>query len=166
MKSLFAPWRSDYIKGVRKHEDGNNKCVFCITENNHDENQLVLGQYKHCNVIMNLYPYSAGHLLITPKRHIAELQDLNPEELNELMFLTKEATRILKDKVNAEGINVGMNLGSASGAGIPEHLHMHVLPRWIGDTGFLCSIANTRVISIDLQDAYNDLKPEFDKIKT
>lgn len=162
MKSLFAPWRSDYIKGVRKPEDENNGCVFCIDGNK--DNQLVLGRYKHCNVIMNLYPYSAGHLLVTPKRHVSNLEELTEEELNQLMFLTKEATRILKEKANSQGANIGMNLGKASGAGIPEHLHMHVIPRWVGDTGFLCSVADTRVVSINLKETYKDLKPEFDKI--
>ena len=151
MESLFAPWRANYIKGVRKPNDKDNGCVFCIEDSK--DNQLVLGRYKHCNIIMNLYPYSAGHLLITPKRHVSDLSDLTEEELNQLMLLTKETTRILKEKINAQGVNIGMNLGKASGAGIPEHLHMHAIPRWMGDTGFLCSVADTRVVSIDLKEA-------------
>lgn len=159
MEVLFAPWRTEYVKGIKKPDKCKN-CVFCKPE------QFVLGKYKHCNVILNLYPYSAGHLLIIPKRHVENLHDLNQEELNEFMLLTKEATRILKEKSNAQGINIGMNLGAASGAGIPEHIHMHVLPRWPQDTGFLCTIGNTKVVSINLDNVYKDLKPEFERINT
>ncbi len=113
-----------------------------------------------------MHPYNTGHLLIIPFRHVKDLHELTESELTEFGFLTAQSTKILQEQMKCDGINMGMNLGKAAGAGIPAHLHEHILPRWTGDTNFLPLLAETKTISIDLVKVYNDLKPYFDKPPT
>lgn len=115
--------------------------------------------------MMNRYPYNAGHLLILPLKHTAALSDLTPAARAQLMELTHHCTEILKKVLDAHGVNIGMNLGKAAGAGLPSHLHMHVLPRWRGDTNFLPLLADVKPVSADLQQLFNKLKPYVKKIK-
>jgi len=167
MKYLYAPWRSSYITKKTKPEAINkDSCVFCLklAENN-DEQNFILKRFKHNAIILNLFPYNAGHLMIVPLEHKKRPLDLNHEARIEFMELTSQAINILEKDLRAEGLNVGLNLGSAAGAGIPTHLHMHVIPRWTGDTNFMPIIAETKPISLDLNIVYQDLKPLFDKIK-
>lgn len=165
MKVLFAPWRKKYVKGASKPKQPK-ECVFCKDINSKsDQENFVLARYKTCFAVLNLYPYSCGHLMIIPHRHVAELTSLTEEELVELIKITTAATKIIKESLGAHGINVGMNIGEYSGAGIPDHLHMHALPRWSGDTGFLCSIFDTKVASVDLNIIYEKLKPQFEVLK-
>ncbi|HJM68759.1 MAG TPA: HIT domain-containing protein [Candidatus Babeliales bacterium] len=160
MKKMYAPWRTPYTKReAKKKGDG---CVFCTTFNSStDKDNFVLFRGKHCFVILNLYPYNAGHVLVLPNKHVDDLNDLNAEERTEMMELTNKASQILKNKVKAKGINIGLNLGEVAGGGIPDHIHMHVLPRWPHDTNFMPLIADTKLISIDLNDVYDLLKDEF-----
>ena len=114
--------------------------------------------------MLNLYPYNAGHLLIVSLDHKNRLKELSPEERNELIELTDKSIQILEKTINPAGFNIGLNIGKAGGAGIPSHLHQHVLPRWIGDTNFLPLLAETKQVSVNLKDLYNQLKPHFEAI--
>jgi len=168
MKKLFAPWRSEYASdfGEEKKEGiKKNKCLFCSQlKENKDEKNFILKRFKHSFVMLNKYPYNAGHLLILPIKHTATLSKLSKEELSELMELQSKSIDILFSTLKNDGLNAGLNLGKAAGAGIPSHLHIHLLPRWQGDTNFMPVIAQTKVISFDLSKFYKQLKKEFDKL--
>lgn len=168
MKKLYAPWRNAYSTKITEAKDtmtSQKDCVFCqqFKENN-DAQYFILGRFDHSVVIMNLYPYNAGHLLLLPQEHLADLEELSLEAQYELIELTTHCVTILKKALGAQGINVGLNLGKAAGAGIPSHLHTHILPRWRGDTNFLPLLAQTKQISTDLHEIYSKLLPHFQKI--
>ncbi len=168
MDILYAPWRDTYVTDTKKEKKpSENDCVFCekLATPDCDEQNFILKKTKHAFVILNLYPYNGGHLLILPQQHIANLEDLSQEVRAELMELVSASVVILKNTLKAEGINSGLNLGRAAGAGIPSHLHFHVLPRWFGDTSFISTIGNTKNVSVDLQRVYNDLKPAFQALE-
>lgn len=162
MKFLYVPWRSQYVKNKPKDD----ACVFCEKiASDDDANNFILGRYKHNAVFLNLFPYNAGHLMIIPYKHTNNLDELNKEEKSELIELVSQSIKILENHTKADGFNVGLNLGKAAGSGIPTHLHMHVLPRWEGDTNFLPTLSNTKTISFDLNKIYQDLKPHFNVLK-
>ena len=153
MNTLFAPWRMEYILGPKA-----DACVFCLPESTaRDQDDLVLHRGNLCFVVMNRYPYANGHLLVAPFRHVPDLTDLNDAESAEVMLLTRLSVRILREALNPEGFNVGVNLGSVAGAGIQEHLHVHVVPRWQGDTSFMTVCGHTRVVSEHLPATYAKL---------
>ncbi len=157
MKALWAPWRIDYILGPKPDE-----CVFCLPQDtDEDSDRLVLQRAKHCFVIMNKFPYSNAHLMVTPYRHVQCLTELDVDETSEMMEWIKNTTAILKSAFNPPGINIGLNIGEAAGAGIKEHLHFHLVPRWIGDHSFMAVMSETSVIPEHLQSTYNKLKPLF-----
>jgi ATP adenylyltransferase len=163
MKKLFAPWRDKYATDIAYDElEKLNTCVFCAQlKEKDDEKYFILGRFKYNFVIMNKYPYNAGHLLIIPNEHLDSLNKIEAEARTEMIDLVNKCTTLLEKELKTEGINIGINQGKASGAGIPEHLHAHVLPRWFGDTNFLPTIANTKQISTDMVAIYNKLKPYF-----
>ena len=165
MNKLYCPWRNKYIENRDKKEN-KNQCVFCdkIKTKKIDES-YILYKTEHSIVILNLYPYNAGHLLVIPAKHCSDLSVLSKQSKQDVMETISISTEILQKTLSCEGINVGINLGKASGAGIPEHLHVHILPRWDGDTNFLPTLANTKQISFDLNDTYKKLKPAFDSLK-
>jgi ATP adenylyltransferase len=155
MKQIWAPWRMVYIGG-----DHGDECVFCekaSSDQNEDESNLVLVRGEKTFVIMNLYPYINGHLLIVPKRHVGEIEDLNEEEMMELFKMTQKMVRVLR-AFNPQGFNVGVNIGRVAGAGVPGHFHIHVVPRWSGDTNFMPVFGDVRVISESLEGTYKKLK--------
>lgn len=159
MKHLWAPWRIDYILGPKPDE-----CVFCLPKStDEDEERLVLHRGEHCFVIMNKYPYNNGHIMVCPYRHVMALEDLTPEESGEMMSLLQKCTKILKKHFKCEGINIGLNLGEAAGAGIREHLHFHLVPRWNGDSSFIAVMDEVRTIPQYLQETYTALRPCFSK---
>lgn len=165
MKNLYAPWRSPYSSSEDAHKDESaspNECVFCrcAQEINATEH-FILKRYKYCYAILNKYPYNAGHLMIIPYDHVKKLTDLSINALHEIMAIVTKATTIIETQLKSEGINIGLNLGTASGVGIPAHLHWHILPRWHGDTNFLPTLAHTKVISFDLKEIYDLLAPHF-----
>lgn len=165
MDILYAPWRDKYVKkSIKKNEIKCIECVFCekFEGNVSDEEALILKRTKRCIVVMNLYPYNSGHLLVLPLEHVPELSDLSKDVRSELFELTNLSISVLQKTLKAEGINAGLNLGRASGAGIPKHLHLHVVPRWQGDTNFLPIIAETKQISVDMKRIYDELKVVFD----
>lgn len=164
MDILYAPWRDKYVKHSIKHKDDESQaCVFCTifsaTDVTHQE--FILKQTEHAIVLLNIYPYNSGHLLILPKMHAAHLEDLSKDVRVEMMELMTASIVILKNVLCAQGVNAGANLGKVSGAGIPDHLHLHVVPRWVGDTSFITVIGDTKNISVDLKRIYNELKPAF-----
>jgi ATP adenylyltransferase len=123
--------------------------------------RLVVHNGEHCFVVMNLYPYTGGHVMVTPKRHIATLAAATPEELSEMMGLARRLEAVLGEVYRPDGINVGMNLGRAAGAGIADHIHLHVVPRWSGDTNFMTTVSGTRVIPEDPEQSCRRLRPHF-----
>jgi len=170
MKNLFAPWRERYASDVdtedsKKEGIKADKCVFCAQlEQDNDKQNFILRRFDYTYVMLNKYPYNAGHLLILPLRHVSSLSQLSRVERAELMELANQSIEILKKTLKNDGLNVGINLGRAAGAGIPSHLHVHALPRWSGDTNFMPAIAQTKVISFDLQKFYDKLKPKLNNI--
>lgn len=156
---MWAPWRMSYILG-----DKQGACVFCdiaaAPESAHRE-KLVLVADENAIVCLNRYPFAASHLLVLPRRHVSDLEDLPPAEYDALMRLVREATRRLKSVTRPDGVNVGLNLGKAAGAGIAEHLHAHVVPRWNGDTNFMPVLADVRVMPEMLDESWQRLEPAF-----
>jgi ATP adenylyltransferase len=144
-----------YILNIHKDEG----CIFCEKpKQNRDEENLILYRGKTCFVMMNRFPYNNGHLLIAPYRHTADLSALSDEEKKEMMELAGEWVKQLSDRMGAQGCNVGMNLGRIAGAGIADHLHLHLVPRWEGDTNFMPVVGDTKVMSEALEDTYKKLK--------
>ncbi len=155
---LYRPQRRDYILKIYKPEG----CVFCSALNSGKSSEtLVVHTGKMASVIMNKFPYNSGHLLIIPNRHCEHIYDLEKDEYAEFTALLPLTLRVLKKSFNAAGFNVGMNLGYAAGAGIPEHLHQHVIPRWVGDANFLPLIAKTKVMIENLDQVYERLCKNF-----
>jgi ATP adenylyltransferase len=138
-------------------------CIFCdaVTDPAHDEKNFVLHRGLHTFVILNLYPYISGHLMIAPYAHVGELDAMPKEATDELMDLAKRCQTTLRAVYRPDGFNLGMNLGRAAGAGIADHIHMHLMPRWSGDTNFMTSVAETRVLSEDLPTTYDKLREKF-----
>ncbi len=168
MKRLYAPWRTRYTQHVSSNKEevtDEAHCVFCTQFNEHnDTNHFILRRFANTIVMLNLYPYNAGHLLILPVEHQAQLCQLTPLVRNELMEVISISMNILSTTLKAQGINMGLNIGKAAGAGIPSHIHFHLIPRWFGDTNFFPLIANTKQISTDLQEIYKQLLPHFQEI--
>lgn len=159
MDHLWSPWRYQFIAaGAPKDE-----CVFCriLRDTGNDEANLVVYRGRHNFVVLNLYPYTSGHMMIVPHEHVAHLNDAAQETTSELMRLTRVAERALETEYGPDGINIGMNLGSAAGAGIAGHLHMHMLPRWAGDANFMSTIGETRVLPEELSTTWRKLQAKF-----
>jgi len=154
LKRLWAPWRVEYILGEKE-----SKCIFCEKpKQEKDEDNYILFRGKRCLVMLNAYPYNNGHLMIAPYRHIDSVEDLEDNEARETMEILSRMITLLKKVLHPQGFNVGMNLGSVAGAGIVNHLHLHLVPRWKGDTNFMPLISNTKIISESLRKTYQKLK--------
>jgi ATP adenylyltransferase len=159
MKNLWTPWRRAYVSGTGEQSSG---CVLCEALARRGEpDSLVLHVGVRSFVLMNLYPYNSGHLMIAPREHVADLSRVAPEVLSELMQLTQLAERVLSRRYRPHGFNLGMNLGRAAGAGVPDHLHLHLVPRWEADTNFMAVFGEVRVIPEDLREAARELREEF-----
>ena len=156
---LWADWRSAYVSGIGAVAEGDTGCVMCNLVNATDDAAaLVLERAEHTITVMNLYPYGSGHLMVAPKRHLAAFDDLTDDENVAVARAQVRALRAIRVAYNPDGVNVGANLGRAAGAGVPGHLHVHLLPRWIGDTNFMTSIAEVRVLPEALRTGYDKLK--------
>jgi ATP adenylyltransferase len=162
---LWSPWRYDYIKsGSSEEKRRSSSCVFCSLQDEatgDDESKFILHRGRFNFVVLNLYPYISGHLLIVPYTHVGELDDAPKETTDELMDLTKRSQTLLRETYRPHGFNLGMNLGRAAGAGVAEHIHLHIMPRWMGDSNFMSTIAETRVIPEDLSTTYSKLHGKF-----
>ncbi len=157
MEKLWAPWRMEYI--LQEKPDG---CIFCDKpRQDRDRDNLILHRGAGCFVIMNFYPYNNGHLMVVPYRHSADLAALTAAEQSEMMALLGRCTTILTQQMKPHGFNIGMNLGRTAGAGIDDHLHFHIVPRWNGDTNFMPITGHTKVLSQGLQESWDQLKPWF-----
>lgn len=156
---LWAPWRMEYILGHRAHE-----CIFCeFAKQPPDKLRelLVLVVQEHALVCLNRYPFASSHLLVAPRQHVSDLVDLGEDEYASLMTLLRESAKRLRAATNAEAMNIGFNLGKAAGAGIAEHVHGHLVPRWSGDTNFMPVVADVRVMPEYLDEAWRRLYPAF-----
>lgn len=160
MDRVYAPWRSEYINGEKIEG-----CVFCHIINNpgRDKEFHVLYRDEECFIVMNKYPYSPGHFMIIPNHHTDKLEELDPKVWVKMNLLAQKGVKLLKDVLNAGGVNIGMNLGQIGGAGIAEHIHLHLVPRWMGDTNFITTIGETRVYSTDFEKLYLKLLDQVPK---
>ena len=154
---LWAGWRSSYIEDVAHHPPADD-CLFCALLEADPEDALILARNDLVFAVLNAYPYTSGHLMVAPVRHVGSLAALTRDEANALIGMTQDASVALERAYLPDGINVGANLGRAAGAGIPGHLHLHALPRWVGDTNFLTSIAEARVLPEALSASWEKLK--------
>ena len=161
MERLWSPWRERYIaSGVDSQGDS---CIFCLIggDPENDKVNFVLHRAQHAYVVLNLYPYITGHLLIVPYLHTGEFESAPKEITDELMDLAKRGQGALREVYSPSGFNLGMNLGAAAGAGVPDHLHIHLMPRWSGDTNFMTTVGDTRVLPESLETTYSKLQVKF-----
>ncbi|ACD66802.1 MAG TPA: HIT domain-containing protein [Sulfurihydrogenibium sp.] len=162
MERLYSPWRSQYIEGLEKSEG----CFLCKAyQENNDEKNLLLYRGERAFVILNLFPYNAGHLMVCPNEHIGDFTVLDDKTLYEISLLTKDMVKLLKKVLKPDGFNIGYNLGRAAGAGLETHIHNHIVPRWVGDTNFMPVLGEVRVISQDLKEKYYKLKEGLKDVK-
>ena len=158
MEVLWAPWRMEYVSSDGKKGG----CIFCpCDDRSQDEKRLILYTGKRSIVLMNRFPYINGHLLVAPLRHVSTLEALLPEEKLELITMVEKSIGVLKEAMNPEGFNLGLNLGKAAGAGVAEHIHFHDVPRWSGDTNYMTVLGEVRVIPEHIQATYRKLVPFF-----
>ena len=161
MKKLWAPWRIEYIRSPK--EDG---CIFCDKPaGDNDREDLILYRGEKVFILMNLYPYNNAHLMIAPYIHVDNTEELDTDTYKEIMVLADQSMAILKETMDAQGFNFGANIGAVAGAGIEEHIHFHIVPRWAGDTNFMPVLGHTKVEVQGLQECYDLLRPHFDCIK-
>lgn len=164
MEKLFSPWRSSYIESF-KTPSAETGCVFCnALKSKDDASSLVVWRGKQAFVVMNKFPYNSGHMMVVPKRHTAEFLSLSTDELAECMKLLQAGHQALQELCSPHGYNIGLNLGRAAGAGIDGHLHWHILPRWNGDTNFMPTIAEVKLVSEDMTKQQASLQVLFTKI--
>jgi ATP adenylyltransferase len=157
---IWSPWRMEYIESHRDDE-GEGGCVFCAVLQGDSREHRVLERRDLAFVTLAKYPYNPGHLLVLPTRHVGEIEGVKPDEAAEIFELTQRSIRVLREASEPHGFNVGLNLGRVAGAGIPDHLHWHVVPRWGGDTNFMPVVAETRVLPELLEQTYEKLAPRF-----
>jgi len=163
-RNLWAPWRIEYIAEL---SEAAGECFLCRYSDDaaNDRRNLVLWRGRHCFVVMNRFPYTGGHCLIAPLRHVGELDALDDATLLELMSMLRDGQKALARAMNAEGFNIGLNIGRCAGAGLPGHLHLHLVPRWGGDTNFMHVLGDVRVIPQSLEALYDAIKQSADELK-
>lgn len=159
MEHLWTPWRSKYVSRATPFD----QCIFCAAlADNDDQKQLLIHRATHNFVILNRFPYSSGHLMIAPNVHVSRLTEIDEQAAQEMMKLARAAETILEETYRPHGVNLGMNIGEAAGAGIAAHIHLHVLPRWTGDANFMTTVGHTRVMPEALEDTYTKLRGRFE----
>ncbi|MEI6090177.1 MAG: HIT domain-containing protein [bacterium] len=164
MKTLWSPWRSQYIDTFSDEcSKADENCFICRAVENIDDDKtgLVVARYEKVIVLMNKYPYNSGHLLVAPNRHTGDILELTTDELCAINLACQKSVEILTKLYHPNGFNIGANLGECAGAGLPGHLHYHVLPRWVGDTSFVSTISDTKVISFDMETMFNLIHNAF-----
>jgi len=160
VEHLFTPWRLDYVTSKKSDDE----CVFCGALAGEPPDPLILFVGRSAYVIVNRYPYNNGHVMVVPRRHVASLVDLTADELQEVALLTQRSEAVLREAYTPGGINVGLNLGKPSGGGIHYHLHVHLVPRWVGDANFMSVIGDTRIIAEELTTTVKRLRPIYDRL--
>ncbi|NBP64876.1 MAG: HIT domain-containing protein [Bacteroidetes bacterium] len=163
MNHLWSPWRSRYIESF-SDADRNETCFLCDASKIDSQDPLLIGESELCIIIMNRYPYNAGHILLSPKRHCPDLLMLSEEEYHDLMVLTRIMQSVLVSTYAPHGFNIGVNLGVAAGAGVPGHVHVHIVPRWNGDTNFMSTIGDSKVISTSMEKIVLELRQNFNNV--
>lgn len=158
MDRLFSPWRSKYIESFAHSKEEKDVCVFCEAQKGSDADHFIIARGKTCFVIMNLYPYNSGHLMVVPYRHLKELSEMTAEESLEVMQHLQKMIDALRTVSHPDGFNLGANLGRSAGAGIDNHIHFHIVPRWKGDTNFMPILADTKMISEDMTETWKKLR--------
>jgi ATP adenylyltransferase len=159
VERLWTPWRRAFVEGADKHTG---ECFLCTIAAEHDDrNNLVTFRAERVFVLLNRYPYNSGHLMVAPYEHTGDLARLDVASANELMQVTQRAVDVLERAYRPDAFNVGLNLGKAAGAGVPDHLHVHVVPRWTGDTNFMPVVGETKVLPESLEQTYDRLEPVF-----
>jgi ATP adenylyltransferase len=159
MERLWAPWRMEYINSAREGEGG---CILCeLPAEGDDEKNYILTRGAKAFVVLNKFPYNSGHLMIAPFRHVGEVEELEDAEALDLHHLLQKSLKALKEAMTPEGFNIGMNLGRVAGAGVPDHLHWHVVPRWSGDANFMPVIGETKVLPENLSTTYRNIKEQL-----
>lgn len=170
MDILWAPWRSKYIQSFKDEEENKNEkvCFLCEAAKSigHERELLVVERLENCFIMLNKFPYNGGHLMIVPYKHVPNLDDLTSEELLEMMDALKLAIKAINNISSPHGFNIGINLGRVAGAGVPDHIHIHVVPRWNGDTSFISIISDTKVVSQSLDETQQVFSEAFKKIKS
>ena len=162
MKNLWTPWRMAYIE---EKETGGENCIFEVgLEKTHEKESLLLYRDPGVAVLLNRFPYANGHLLVAPARHVADIGDLQPEESRALFAMLREAVAILRKHKKPDGFNIGLNLGTVAGAGHPDHLHFHVVPRWDGDHNFMTVLAEVRTVPEHIEKTFDALLPDFQEL--
>jgi ATP adenylyltransferase len=158
MDYLFSPWRYAYVSQAHKASG----CLFCeLPQAQNDEKAFIVHRGKYCYVVLNTFPYTSGHVMVVPFQHTDQLRQLSVPAAQEMMELTRRLEGILREVYQPEGLNLGMNLGKAAGAGVADHIHMHVLPRWGADANFITVIGETRVLPEDLATTYKRIREKF-----
>jgi ATP adenylyltransferase len=163
MERLWSPWRLDYVTGVSA-ESSRGDCVFCDALVGPEPESLIVTRGHTCYVILNLFPYNNGHLMVVPNRHVGSLAEATRQESTELMMLTRRAEVALTEAYRPHGMNMGINVGRPAGAGVPGHLHMHLVPRWDGDTNFMTVVGSTRVVPEEPPQTLARLTPIFERL--
>ncbi len=164
MKRLFSPWRSKYIQSFKTEKSRKDASLFTrIMKEKKDKKNLVLVRRKYCFVMMNLYPYNSGHLMIVPYKKTAQLYDLNAAEYAEIMQTSADMMKILDKIMRPQGFNFGANIGRGAGAGIDDHIHFHIVPRWNGDTNFMPVLNDVKVVSEAMDDTYDKIRTEIER---
>ena len=168
MDFIFTPWRYVYVSGADKANDTPNdranQCVFCAASRlGNDKAAWIVHRGVYCFVILNAFPYTSGHVMVVPYEHLDQLHKLSSKAAQEMMELTQKLEGILRELYHPDGLNLGMNVGKAAGAGVAGHIHMHVLPRWVADANFMSVIGETRVLPEDLETTYSRIQQVFSK---
>ncbi len=159
MDQLWTPWRYAYVTGANQKPG----CIFCNAPKESDQQARIVHRGTHCYVILNTYPYTNGHVMVVPYAHLNELQKLPSDAAQEMMVLTQKMESVLRKLYVPDGINLGMNIGKAAGAGVAGHIHMHVLPRWVADANFISVIGETRVLPESLEVTWERIRDAFNK---
>ena len=161
MDRLWSPWRSVYVEGATEAPESECFLCTCARVTVPSVDSLVVARFEHCYVVLNRFPYNAGHLLIAPNDHVGELQALAPATTHDMMAATQQSINVLNRVISPHGFNFGANLGRAAGAGVPDHIHWHLVPRWDGDTNFMPSVGETKVMSHALESLWSEIAAEF-----
>ncbi|ACL11546.1 HIT family protein [Desulfurococcus amylolyticus] len=165
MRILWNPWRYEYIKRFNSGEKEIGECLFCRLKSMNDNEALIIYRGVYSFIVLNAYPYNSGHVMIAPYDHIGSLEDLQDEALLEMVKLVKLSMKIIRKAFNPDGFNIGVNIGRVAGAGVPGHVHIHVVPRWVGDTNFMGVIAGVKTLPISLQETYSILRKTLNEIQ-